>query len=107
MAADLDGDFAHLAESLQQLIGLLEEGGDRFWVGAFRRGLIQVEEHRLSGATFVLGCYGGVDTFSDFVLAPDLEAREPLSYRNLNARLTELRTRTFEAANAIAARRNW
>jgi hypothetical protein len=32
---------------------------------------------------------------------------DPLKFRNLNARLGELRTRTFESANVIASRRSW
>ncbi|MGA0840969.1 MAG: hypothetical protein ACO3P1_13865, partial [Pseudomonadales bacterium] len=67
----------------------------------------QVRSKHLGGATFVLGCYGGEDSFSDFKLKPELAHADPLRYRNLNARLTELRTRVFLSANAITARRAW
>lgn len=103
----LHEQFEDLASNVHQLIGLLEEADERFWVPYLRRGLAQVEQNRLSGATFILGCYGGRDTFSDLVVGRHLEAAEPLRFRNLNARLSELRTRTFESANAITARRSW
>ena len=54
-----------------------------------------------------LGCYGGTDTFSDLVIGRHLETTDPLAFQNLNARLSHLRTRTFEAANAITSRRAW
>lgn len=105
--SELDRQFEELADSVTRLIGLLEESEDTFWIGYLQRGLAQVREHRLSGATFVLGCYGGTETFSDLVIGRQYEQADPLKFRNLNARLTQLRTRTFEAANAIAARRAW
>ena len=64
-------------------------------------------ENRLSGATFILGCYGGEDTFSDLVIARTIEHSDPAAFRRLNARLTELRNRIFERANAITSRRAW
>jgi hypothetical protein len=103
----LDEQFRDLADNVQRLIALLEEAEDTFWIPYLRRGLAQVQENRLSGATFILGCYGGAETFSDLVVARHLEAGDPLRFRNLNARLGELRTRTFESANAITARRSW
>lgn len=105
--ATLEQQFAELHSAVQELIALLEEAEHGFWISYLRRGLRQIEENRLSGATYVLGCYGGEHTFSDLVIGEDLAVSEPLRYRNLNARLGHLRTRTFEAANAIAARRSW
>jgi hypothetical protein len=107
VSTPLERDFDDLAAYLRRLIGLLEEADDRYWVIYLRRGLREVEEHRLSGATHVLGCYGGEDTFSDLVIGKRWALDEPLRYRNLNARLVALRTETFEAANVIASRRNW
>ncbi len=103
----LEDQFEALDASVRELLDLLHEADETFWSRTFQRALPQIEQRRLSGATFVLGCYGGVDTFSDFVLAPHLEADEPLRFQSLNARLVRLRTQTFEAANAIAARRAW
>jgi len=105
--SDLDREFSELSENITQLIGLLEESEDAFWIPYLRRGLHQVRENRLSGATFILGCYGGVETFSDLVIGRRFEASDPLKFRNLNARLAHLRTRTFESANAITSRRSW
>jgi hypothetical protein len=103
----LETQFAILASDLRELIALLEEADERFWVPYLRRGLKQVVEHKLAGATFVLGCFGGEDTFSDLVIGRQWETTEPLRFHNLNARLDVLRTRVFDSANAITARRAW
>ncbi len=105
--SSLEREFATLETDLQALLGLLEEAEEKFWHNTLARGLRQVREQKLAGATYVLGCYGGVETFSDLVIGRKFEASEPLRFRNLNARLTHLRSRTFESANAIAARRSW
>jgi hypothetical protein len=103
----LEEQFSALARDLETLIALLHEADERFWIIWLKRGLSQVRSKHLGGATFVLGCYGGEDSFSDFKLKPELAHADPLRYRNLNARLTELRTRVFLSANAITARRAW
>ncbi len=103
----LGDEFEELGKNVRLLIALLREADEVFWSRTLERGLPKIEARELAGATFVLGCYGGVDTFSDFELAGELAATEPLRHRNLNARLTELRTAAFESAQGIAARRNW
>jgi hypothetical protein len=103
----LQDQFDHLADIVRQTDSLLQEGGDQFWHRYLQRALIQIEANQLAGATSVLGCYGGVDTFSDFVLAPGLEEENPLVYRNLNNRLTHLRNQLFSAANNITSRQTW
>lgn len=105
--SELKAQFEELGENLVRLIALLEESGDPFWVPYLRRGLAQVRENRLAGATFVLGCFGGAETFSDLVIGRRFEDNDPLKFRNLNARLGHLRTATFESANAITSRRAW
>ena len=105
--SSLATEFEALENDLVALLGLLEEADERFWRNTLARGLNQIREKKLAGATYVLGCFGGQDTFSDLVIGSRYSESEPLRFRNLNARLTELRTRTFESANAIAARRSW
>ena len=107
MATTLADQFELLAHQLRQTISLLEESDDKFWIAFLKRGLRQVDERRLSGATFVLGCYGGQDTFSDVVIARQWEDTDPLQFRNANARLQVLRNGIFESASAIASRRHW
>lgn len=104
---DLEAEFAALAADVRELVGLLQEAEESFWSNTLSRGLEQIESHRLAGATYILGCFGGVDTFSDLVIGERWSRSDPLRFRNLNARLHHLRTRTFESANAIAARRSW
>jgi hypothetical protein len=93
LPSTLDDKFAALEVTLVELIELLNDANDTFWPRFFAPGLVQVRARRLSGATYVLGCYGGAETFSDFELV------SPLRQRRLHA----LRDRTFELANAIAA----
>ncbi len=101
----LTKEFDELERQVQQLIALLIEADENFWARTFARGLPRIQAHELAGATYVLGCYGGVDTFSDFSIAA--KESDSLNRRNLNARLAHQRTATFEAADAIAARRSW
>jgi len=103
----VERQFDQLGDNVAQLIGLLEESGDAFWIPYLERGLAQVRERRLSGATFILGCYGGADTFSDLVIGRRFEQADPRVFHNLNARLSRLRTSTFDSANAITSRRAW
>jgi hypothetical protein len=105
--SELEEQFATLARDIEELGGLLAETGEHFWIHQLDRALPLVRERKLAGATFVLGCFGGADTLSDLVIGAPWEATDPLRFRNLNARLTRLRTRVFESANAIAARRAW
>jgi len=105
--SQLEIQFTILARDLTELIALLEEADETFWIPYLNRALRQVREHKLAGATFVLGCFGGEDTFSDLVIGRQWEATEPLRAANLNARLGTLRTRVFDSANAITARRAW
>ena len=107
MPGPLAEQFETLANLLRQTISLLEESDERFWISYLKRGLRQVDEHRLAGATFILGCYGGEDTFSDFVIAPHWQQEAPLQFENANARLNHLRNGIFTAASAIASRRHW
>jgi len=105
--SDLENEFATLAADVRELVGLLQEAEETFWSNTLARGLRQIDSRQLAGATYILGCYGGVDTFSDLVIGVRWTRSDPLRFRNLNARLGHLRTRTFESANAIAARRSW
>ncbi len=103
----LSEEFAALEDAVKQLIALLEEANEGFWVAYLTRALKQIQANRLSGATFVLGCFGGQNTLSDLVIGTAIEQSDPLRFRNQNARLTHLRTRVFETANSITARRSW
>tara|TARA_Y100001935_G_scaffold48981_1_gene40745 strand:+ start:897 stop:1232 length:336 start_codon:yes stop_codon:yes gene_type:complete len=105
--SSLEEDFRELSFLARRIIGLLEETDERYWILMFSRSLEQIETNNLSGATSVLGCFGGEDTFSDLILAKHLEESEPLQFKNLNARLERLRNETFQAARKIASRKNW
>lgn len=105
--ADLEEDFERLGADVRALLALLTEAEEVFWSRMLARGLRQIDSRELAGATYVLGCYGGANTFSDLVIGEQWIQSEPLRHRNLNARLGHLRTQVFESANAITARRNW
>ena len=103
----LNQQFIDLGNVTRELVGLLNEADERFWVMCMQRALPKIEDHELAGATLVLGCYGGMDTFSDLELGKGMVESDPVRHRNLNARLDHLRTTTFEAARSIAARQTW
>lgn len=107
MTYTLDEQFERLARQLRQTISLLDATHDCYWANFLQRGLKQVDLRRLSGATFVLGCYGGENTFSDVTIAHQFEHSDPLQFSNANARLHALRNDMFETANAIASRKHW
>ena len=107
MSNALAKQFEELAHQLRQLIALLEESEDPFWISSLQRGLHQVDAHHLAGATFVLGCYGGENTFSDVTIGRQWQQSHPLKYQNANARLISLRNKIFTSADAIASRRHW
>ena len=100
-------EFAHLEQVLRQTISLLRECDAPFWVPVLDRGLAQIANHHLAGATYILGCFGGQDTFSDLVIATQWQSSDPLRFNNANARLNHLRNELFTAADAIASRRHW
>jgi hypothetical protein len=93
LAPELEARFIELEVRLEALLHLLDEGGETFWQRYLDRALAEVRERRLTGVTYVLGCYGGEATFSDLTLD------EPA----LDRRLTHLRTTVFTLANALAA----
>ena len=103
----LSAEFDKLLRLVQELIGLLEEADETFWRRYLVRGIKNIEAHKLAGATFILGCYSGEGSFSDLELASELEESEPLRHRNLNARLSTLRTDVFKSASRIASRELW
>ena len=107
MAGPLAEQFNTLAHLLRQTISLLEESEERFWLAYLKRGLKKIDEGHLAGATFILGCYGGQDTFSDVIIGRHWEQDAPLRFQNANARLQSLRNDIFESASAIASRRHW
>ena len=105
---NLEQEFNKLEKSVLQAIGLLEEiGGQKYWLIMFRRALKSIKEKELAGATSVLSCFGGEDTFSDLRLAQSVKEDESLRIRNLNLRLDRLRGEMFESAKRIASRTLW
>ncbi len=103
----LQEEFRNLADLLEQLLSLLDESGDEFWSAYLRRGLTKVKNSELAGATYILGCFNGADTFADLTIGSQWQQEDPIRYRNLNARLMDLRNRTFQSASRIASRRLW
>lgn len=103
----LQNEFQRLASLLEQMLSLLQEAEDTFWTAYLQRGLNKVKKSELAGATFILGCYNGQDTFSDLVIGQQWQDSDPVRFRNLNARLGQLRTEIFESAGRIASRKLW
>ena len=106
--SDLQQEFDELERAVRETIGLLEEvDGQKYWLIMFRRALLSIEAKELAGATSVLSCFGGEDTFSDLILEQSFKEEESLHIRNLNLRLDRLRSTMFESAKRIASRTLW
>ena len=106
--SDLQQEFEELERAVRETIGLLEEvDGQKYWLIMFRRALLSIEAKELAGATSVLSCFGGEDTFSDLRLEQSFKEDESLHTRNLNLRLDRLRGKMFESAKRIASRSLW
>ena len=106
--SDLQQEFDELERAVRETIGLLEEvDGQKYWLIMFRRALLSIEAKELAGATSVLSCFGGEDTFSDLILEQSFKEDESLHIRNLNLRLDRLRGKMFESAKRIASRTLW
>lgn len=102
----LAAEFEKLDKLVHQLIGLLTEADETFWLRYIERGIPKIQHHELAGATYILGCFTGEGSFSDLKItsAPD---SDPLRQANLSARLNQLRTDVFNSANRIASRTLW
>jgi hypothetical protein len=104
----LDQQFESLENTVREVLGLLQESdGQKYWLLMFRRSLPHIEARELAGATLVLGCFGGENTFSDLTLNQSFKNNQALHLKNLNARLDGLRNKLFETANRIASRELW
>ena len=106
-ALTLAHQFDDLAAVTGRLISLLAEADERFWRRQLERALPLVRAHKLAGATHLLGCFGGANTFSDLVIGESLQDTDPLRFKNLNARLKADRDALFAAANRITSRESW
>jgi hypothetical protein len=93
LTPELEARFIELEVRLDTLISLLDEAEETFWRRYLARAINDVRERRLTGVTYVLGCYGGEETFSDLTLGTQA----------LDARLVQLRTSIFAIADAIAS----
>lgn len=107
----LSAEFANLDRLVTELVGLLHEAEETFWPMFLARGLPDIQARKLSGATYVLGCFTGEGSMSDLVLsdpqADPLTPQDGLGHRNLNSRLHRLRSDVFKSANRIASRELW
>lgn len=104
----LNQQFDNLESTVREIIGLLQESdGQKYWLLMFNRSLPLIKARELAGATMVLGCFGGENTFSDLTLNQSFKNNGALHLKNLNSRLDGLRNRLFETANRIASRELW
>lgn len=95
--------FEELSARLEELLVLLEDADELLWLRFMNQAARKVRKKTLAGVTYVLGCYGGEDTFSDLVIHPQLKTRDPRRYQLSNKRLKHLRSTIFTLANDIAA----
>ena len=74
---DRDRTSKQLLEVLQDLVGLLEQAGEKDWTQAIRRHIRYVEHcpprDITAAARNILAMYGGMGSFNDMALAGKLE----------------------------------
>jgi hypothetical protein len=103
----LDQQFQDLVAVTQRVISLLCEADEKYWSRGLQRALPLIHQRKLAGATHILGCYGGEQTFSDVVVGEQWRTSDPLRFANVNARLHHQRNELFAAANKITSRDSW
>jgi hypothetical protein len=90
-----------LINVLEELIGILDRVNADHWRDWMSRALARLRNGDMTGIDVLLGAYGGMGSFNDFVIGghgqPDLKP--------LGDRFEVLQTRAWELATAIAKSR--
>ena len=100
MTTDLD----ELLKILDEIIQLLEADGEQHWSKWMRQSRDRLQNADYSGIEHLLSAYGGMGSFNDLVICQGYENGEfrlKDGYVEKNDRLSELRSKAWELADAI------
>ncbi|UMR32555.1 hypothetical protein MJ904_10435 [Massilia sp. MB5] len=89
---------------LTKLASLLEADDERHWSAWVLRDKALLENSDYSGIEYVLGAYGGMGSFNDFVAGQttiDGKFAWKPGYAELNEEIDALRSKAWSLANAI------
>src|SRR5262245_9627714 len=95
---------AELIGILGELAALLESDGEEHWRSWMLRARTYLENSDYYGIEHLLGAYGTMGSFSEFVLGQSHEngiVKWKPGYRDLNKRLCSLRDRAWYLADGI------
>lgn len=106
MAGDFEAALTELLTAAEELGTLLQRYGERHWadwvMGDWRR----IQDGDASGIDHLLAAYGGMGSLNDVLIDPHnghLIAAQDVT--TVNARLSQLRSRTYAAATRLKAGR--
>jgi Domain of unknown function (DUF6966) len=100
MTTDLD----ELLKILDEIIQLLEADGEQHWSNWMRKSRSRLQDSDYSGIEHLLSAYGGMGSFNDLVICQSYENGEfrlKEGYVEKNNRLSDLRSKAWELADAI------
>ena len=93
-----------LSETLDEIIQLLEASGEKHWANWMLEAKDCLKYSDDYGIEHILAAYGGMGSFTDLVLyqkVEDGQMKMTVFNRIRNNRLSKLRSRAWEIANAI------
>jgi hypothetical protein len=101
---DLEPARAEFLEAADALAKLLQDYGEQHWAAWVTRDQQRIQQGDASGIRHLLRAYGGMGSLNDVVIHPlngHHIAAEDID--TVNARLTQLRSRTYAAATQLIA----
>jgi len=99
---DVDEQLAVLRSSLDQVVVLLREHGERHWSSWAERCQRELNAHDAAAFDHLLGAYGGMGSFNDLlILGVNGHVVEPEREGAVNDRLDRLRTAIWTSATVL------
>lgn len=89
---------------LAKLASLLESDGEHHWCAWMLRAKARLENSDYSGIDYLLGAYGGMGSFNDFIAGQSTVAGQFVwkpGYKELNDEIDGLRNRAWSLAKDI------
>jgi hypothetical protein len=93
-----------LSKVFDEIVQLLEASGEKYWANWMLEAKDGLKYSNDYGIEHILAAYGGMGSFTDLVLYQKVEngrIKWTVFDRIRNSRLSKLRTRAWELANAI------
>ncbi len=100
--ADFDDKLTALKSSLDEIIALLSEHGERHWLSWAERCQHELDVHDAAAFDHILGAYGGMGSFNDLlILSRNGHVVPPEREAAVNDRLGHLRAAIWTSATGL------